>query len=168
MKIRLLSLLVALMGAAGSNAAHADIYQCDGKWTNRPCEGETQKTLKEVSREPSARTLLPEVSAEPASDQNSSANTALEPLAPRTELVRKLRKQSDEYKRKGGVSLSSAQLDGFRRSCEDRSKPYSDCLAAFNEQSEKLTTLNQKQEQLGIDQKRNEIEEDKVRAIRGR
>ena len=169
-KFLLLGLLLAgqlLVAITSLSVAHADIYQCNGKWTNRPCEGETQKVIKEVTREPSVDRML-SAPAEITSEENAPANSALEPLAPRTELVRKLRKQSDDYKRKGGVSLSNAQIDGFRRSCEDRSKPYTECLAAFNDQSGKLTALNQKQEELGIDQKRNEIEEDKVRAIRGR
>jgi hypothetical protein len=169
-KFLLLGLLLAeplLAGVTSLSVAHADIYQCNGKWTNQPCEGEPQKVIKEVVREPSMDRVL-SLPTDVIPDESSSASTALEPLAPRTELVRKLRKQSDEYKRKGGVSLSNAQIDGFRRSCEDRTKPYSECLAAFNDQSGKLTSLNQKQEQIGIDQRRNEIEEDKVRAIRGR
>lgn len=27
--------------------AHAEIYNCDGKWTNKPCEGTATKVLKE-------------------------------------------------------------------------------------------------------------------------
>jgi len=153
--------------------AQAEIYECDGKWTNQPCEsGKAQRTIHEVTRSYSPPEA-PEVSA-PAGDdviegaQSSAGSVALEPLAPRTDLIRKLRKQSDDYKRKGGVTLSSGQLEGFRRACEDRTKPFSDCLAAFNDQSQKLTALNQKQDQLQIDAQRNEIEADKVKAIRGR
>lgn len=154
---KLLCLALVLL----ASNAEAELKKCNGTWTNLACDAPVQDTMAESKR--SAAPKIIDIDA-----GSSSSSAVLEPLAPRLELIRKLKKVSDEYRTKGGHFLSREELDAFRRGCEDRTRPFSECLGEFNNQQNKLVSQNQKKEELNQNSNRNEIEADRNRAIRGR
>ena len=163
--IRVFGAIVLALHCSAVSTVNAEIHQCDGKWTNLPCTGVIESEIKEAQR---ARHV--ETTEAPEGEVENGASTSsamLDPLAPRSDLARKLRKLNDEFKSKGGVTLSKAELDGFRRYCEERTRTIDECQTRFTEQSQRLTELNQKKDKLDIEAERNQIEADKVKAIRG-
>lgn len=60
--LRVLLLTLPLLPIAvpvfGPSLVQAQIYNCDGKWTNKPCSGEVEGSFDEVVREPVSETEL--------------------------------------------------------------------------------------------------------------
>lgn len=140
-----------------SQAAAAEIYECDGKWTNKPCNGHIVRSLEEVSRPERSDSSAPDLVATPP-----------EPLAPRYSLIRKLRKLSDEYLGRGVPSLSDTEIEGFESLCLDRSRPLVDCQSAYNEYASRLRDLELAQEANDLAAERNVIEQQKADGYRRR
>jgi len=147
-----LNLLVVLaLGSTLVPAAHGQLYECDGRWTNKPCAGKVAREIAATSR--------PE---KPVEKSTSAIGKAPEPLAPRYSLIRKLKKLNDEYVERGIPSLNEAELDGFESLCLDRSKPFVDCQSSFNEISNRLRELELTREANDLAAERNEIEQQKL------
>lgn len=155
-----IALVVASLCA---RTAAAELHECDGKWTNLPCNGAVERSLSDSTRISRMKPGVAKSDSDPA--DAGAAETSTAPLAPRSELARKLRRQSDEYKAKGGVALTSVELDTFRRYCEEKTRTVGECQQRFTEESQRLTELNQTKEKLSLDEERNQIESEKLRAI---
>jgi hypothetical protein len=150
--IRILFLILCLC-----QVASAEIYECNGKWTNKPCDGEIGRSLEEIERpEPSVSTR-PEI-----------VGTPPEPLAPRYSLIRKLKKLRNEYTGRGMPSLSSTEIDGFESLCLDRSRPFVDCQSAFDAHATRLRDLELAREANDLAAERNVIEQQKADGYRRR
>jgi hypothetical protein len=123
--------------------AQAELHQCEGVWTNAPCAGAVEKSLgAEVVSAPGS---IPS-SRDDREQDGPAVATTREPLAPRLELIRNLRKLNDGSRRAGQKTLSNSQLEQHKVQCNDLTKPYADCLATFNSLSAQLAELNKKQE----------------------
>jgi len=137
--------------------AHAEIYECNGKWTNKPCDGQVSRSLEEIDR--------PERVAPSSSER---LETSPEPLAPRYSLIRKLKKLSKDYVGRGVPSLSDTEIDGFESLCLDRSRPFVDCQSAFDEHATRLRNLELAREANDLAAERNVIEQQKADGYRRR
>lgn len=140
-----------------SHAAAAEIYECDGKWTNKPCNGQIARSLEEVSRPEQSGSSTPALAATPP-----------EPLAPRYSLIRKLKKLRDEYLGRDVPSLSDTEIEGFESLCLDRSRPLVDCQSTYNEYSSRLRDMELAQEANDLAAERNVIEQQKADGYRRR
>lgn len=140
---------VMLTAVIAPQQAAADLHKCDGMWTNKPCNGEVAETLKEGEGSRISRMGSDSAYANAASNAAAGGHAQAvgsEPLAPRLEVIRNLRKMNDEFKKKGGVTLARQDIDALRKVCEDLSRPYTECKQGFDENSGKLTALNQQKE----------------------
>ncbi|MFN8390384.1 MAG: hypothetical protein U0136_08855 [Bdellovibrionota bacterium] len=143
-------LTLGVVAVALPSVALADVYQCDGKWTNKPCSGNVTQTINE--------THSPSVS-DPVPSQNRSLFH---------ELTMKSIKAREEYDVK--VDLSSAE-----KICLQQTASLEDCKKALDAVE---TALDQKvasasaaaeqkkanalqQEANRIQEERNKIEENK-------
>ncbi len=152
--VRKLLFVLTIVPAFGTSIAYGELHECDGKWTNLPCTGTIKNSVEESKRvirvrpettaqEPSMAS--PEASSEAATDIGTS-EIITAPLAPRSELARRLRRESDEHKRNGGVGFSSAELESFRRYCEEKTRTIDECHTSYTEQSQHLIEINKKEE----------------------
>ena len=67
--------LCGLLLLASPNVVSAEIFQCDGKWTNKPCDGAIERTMHEHNDF--------EAQVAKAQDKPQDQNTQIsEPLAP--------------------------------------------------------------------------------------
>ncbi|MFM1847856.1 MAG: hypothetical protein RL417_1330 [Pseudomonadota bacterium] len=132
-------------------AGAAQIYECSGRWTNKPCDGDVGRMIEEVSR--------------PEPPQQASpvpGSPAPEPLAPRYSLIRKMKKLNDEYITRGVPGMDDAELDGFEALCLDPERPFVDCQNAYNEKSSRLLDLELAREANDLAAERNTIEQQKI------
>jgi len=134
----------------------AQIYECDGRWTNKPCAGVVGRSMEEVANP-----------APPAVRVTPSSERAPEPLAPRYSLIRKLKKLNDEYTDRGVTGLNDSEIDGFESLCLDRARPFLDCQSAFDEHSNRLRELELTREANDLAAERNEIEQQKANQLTG-
>jgi hypothetical protein len=119
------------------SVAHSEIYQCDGKWTNKPCAGAIEKTIHESAGQAADAGGEP-VEAAPVEEAVKPGEEALEPLAPRYALTRKLRKTNKEFSQKHNVSLTKEELHAFDERCTKRETPFSQCQAEHDAYVRKL------------------------------
>lgn len=131
---RSVALLITL--SLGATSVSAEIYNCDGKWTNRPCKGVIERSLEEV--EPETRGDKPKSDA---STQQSS-----EPFAPRYEALRKLKKTSDTLTKSGKIGASRGEYETVRKLCMDREKTNAQCKEAVTATLAALEKKNEPQE----------------------
>jgi hypothetical protein len=132
MRLVLLTVATALVLPA---QALAEIYKCDGKWTNQPCSGNVESTLDEVTRsEPAA--------ADEAPAEAEDSSHPAEPLAPRYDALRKLRKLSDEYKRQKLTYISPKDFEAVKKICMDRARPFKECEGAVNQAKDRVVQAN--------------------------
>lgn len=112
-------------------SARAEIYQCDGKWTNLPCDGSISKTLPEsISAQ---KNDDQEDAVEPPQEVSSSESGGTqEPLAPRYSLVRRLRKTSRDFYLKHKISLTKDELNAFEERCMKRETPLDQCQSQYD------------------------------------
>lgn len=148
-------LIVGLTLMTFSLSSAQQITNCNGKWTNQPCVGDVSYSFNERQRA--------ETSVEKAEPVEQKTLENKEPLAPRTDLARKLRRISDDFRRRKGIFLTNNELDGLKKQWEDRSIPYSECLKMFNEKKDKLVEQNKELEENRIQKERNAIEFLKIR-----
>lgn len=137
--------------------ARADIYECNGKWTNKPCDGQASHSIAEITRPERRRASVPEL-----------VGTPPEPLAPRYSLIRKLKKLNQEYVDRGAPRLGDTEIEGFESLCLDRTRPLVDCQSAFNEHATHLRDLELAQEANDLAAERNIIEQQKADGFRRR
>jgi hypothetical protein len=138
--VALTALQITLVGTA-----QCEIYQCDGKWTNKPCSGAIERTMHE-SAEVVVDAGGEPVEAEEKEEAAKPGDIVLEPLAPRYALARKLRKTSRDFSLKHGISLTKEQLSDFDERCTKRETPFAQCQAQFDGYVQKLNAqLQQKQ-----------------------
>jgi hypothetical protein len=138
-------LLVAL---AAATPASAEIYQCDGKWTNKPCGGTIERTMHEKVDPQAALPGLEEMVAEQSPPQNvvpEAPNS--EPLAPRYSLARKLKKLNKDFTEDHGVSLTKEEVRAFEERCTRRETPFSQCQSEYDVFAQRLNALAQAKKQ---------------------
>lgn len=123
-----------------ANFAFSEIYQCDGKWTNMPCSGAIEKTIHESVGQAADAGGEP-VEAAAAEEAVKPGEEALEPLAPRYALARRLRKTSKEFSQKHNLSLTKEELHAFDERCTKRETPFSQCQAQHDAFVQKLNEL---------------------------
>lgn len=114
---------------------HAEIYQCDGKWTNRPCEGAIERTMHESSGD--------EVEIDPAEALQNNAEEKKEistgdPLAPRYSISRKLKKLSKDLMQKYQIGLSKEELRAFEAQCIETGVTIAQCQSKYDEVAQRL------------------------------
>lgn len=142
MKIRFLSasLMVSVLFIVPSLSA--EIYQCDGKWTNRPCEGEIERTIHEktsVVVEDGGSNDAAETVSETAADDGKK-DVALEPLAPRYSISRRLKKLSKELTQKYQIGLTKDELHAFEERCINRENTLAQCQSEYDVLAQRLNS----------------------------
>jgi len=147
------AVLLPVLLLIGAMTAEAEIYKCDGQWTNKPCAGRVEEKLDEVVR--------PGIPADPG----ATPTTPTEPLAPRYAIVRRLRKMNEEFRSRSGVTLSRAELELFEDRCTDRAVPFAECQDAFNTHTARLKELSLQAEENDIAQEKNDIERSRLTGI---
>ena len=136
-----------------SAPAAAQIYKCDGKWTNLPCSGKVEAQLQEAPH-PAAKEEAAAIPPQPAdktqldqsdleallrNDAPPAPTPALQPsatpvlLTPRIEMIRKLRRQNDEERQKGRPALSAAEIGQVERFCMDQAATSEACAGRIGE-----------------------------------
>lgn len=125
----------------GSQSAFAEIYQCDGKWTNRPCDGAIERTLHEKS-------VIVDASEDSGEIPNTQKSKVVveEPLAPRYALTRRLRKFSKEMSQKHNLSLTKEELIAFDEKCTKRETPLQQCQSEYDAYVQRLNSQVKKPE----------------------
>ena len=136
-----IALLVAMSGLALLPlSVEAEIYQCDGKWTNLPCDGSIQKTLPESS---SIKVDDEEAEGDekaPAEEAKESSSSVLEPLAPRYSIVRKLKKTNRDFFLKHKITLTKDELHNFEVRCMKRETPLDECQSQYDDFVQRLNS----------------------------
>lgn len=119
-------------------SAEAEIYQCDGKWTNLPCDGSIQKTLPESS----SIKVDDEQGDEkaPAEEAKEGDSAVLEPLAPRYSIVRKLKKTNRDFFLKHKITLTKDELHNFEVRCMKRETPLDECQSQYDSFVQRLNS----------------------------
>lgn len=122
----------------------AEIRNCNGKWTDQPCEAAGSSESDDA-----AWLKRGAVSKYTGSRPAAAAATPSEPLAPRLELIRKLKRENKDSQKKGGAWLSSSEIDAFSDECEDLSKPYAQCKVRYDELLSKVMPKTPQDDILG-------------------
>ncbi|MCO6432179.1 MAG: hypothetical protein J5J00_15080 [Deltaproteobacteria bacterium] len=136
--MRLLLIAIFVIGLACS-PVDAEIYNCEGKWTNKPCSGAIEESIAEVTR-PESQVELP------PSDQpiiiDATKPKPTEPptldLTQRLELERRIKKSNDKAKQEGKKHLSRDEIEKITRICRDTSKPLKECQSVVNKSEKRL------------------------------
>lgn len=138
------TMLFLLLTQAFVTSAQAEIYQCDGKWTNRPCDGAVERTLPEsalVNTSPEETSESENQAEEPSKDDSP----ALEPLAPRYSLVRRLKKFNRDFSLKHKISIPKEEVRAFEERCMKRETPFDRCEADYDNFVKRLSSqINKK------------------------
>ncbi|NMC63522.1 MAG: hypothetical protein GYA55_10200, partial [SAR324 cluster bacterium] len=92
----------------------AEIYNCNGTWTNKPCEGEVSKTLPETDR-------TPDLQAEAAGKKMG--------------LVGALELRVQSARRSHGVELD---ISGIAETCRNNNTSYEECMTLVNNADDRL------------------------------
>lgn len=145
----ILRIYFAFLAFAIPSGASAEIFLCDGKWTNSPCAGSVEHQIKEIkapSEPPSTNQEIPSAGIQPAYKE--------EPLADRYALARKLRKINDSFRSKGDVFYTQSEVKGYSDMWLDRNKPYSECVKEFTSLTDKLIQLNNERERTRIEKEK--------------
>lgn len=95
-------IIITLLFCAGT--ANAEIYNCDGKWTNKPCKGEATQVLKESISTGSV-------------SQKSELDQKIEELA-------KFKRFNKEGEEKYGIFVDFPPIEKF---CLDKEITIDDC-----------------------------------------
>jgi len=135
----------------------AQVYRCEGTWTNRPCSGAQEEKLPQISRSAPASTV-----------SNPTPDLPPEPLAPRLSLVRKLKKLNRDYLDRGSPGLNTTEIESFESFCLERTRPLVDCQTSFNEHSRRLLDLELAKDANELAAQRNDIEQQKADGYRRR
>ena len=116
---------------------HAEIYQCDGKWTNRPCDGAIERTMHESAGN--------EIEMDPAEEHQKNAEekketqtSAADPLAPRYSISRKLKKLSKDLMQQHQIGLTKEELRAFESHCIEDGVTIAQCQAKYDEVAQRL------------------------------
>jgi len=92
----------------------AEIYNCNGTWTNKPCEGEVSKTLPEIDRTPDLQA---------------------EATRKKMELVGALELRVQSARRSHGVELD---ISGIAETCRAENSSYEECMTLVNNADDRL------------------------------
>lgn len=136
-RISVLASVILLIPAA----LHAQVYQCDGIWTNRPCG------------EPAIHTSTPAGGA--ASTDGSRKDASLK----RT-LVHNLSTANFNAKRLHKVSIETAGIENF---CSNEATSLDDCEKRVIEAEDRLASRVKDSQSIQAQERANEIEAQKVR-----
>ena len=121
---------IAITGLLFCGPAAAQIFKCDGKWTNRPCSGEIEARIEETNREPQPAPNAEDPAPAPPLDQTAPA---LEPMSARYDLVRKFRRRNDDLRQKNRPALSPAEVGKVERFCLESATKAQDCAARIKQ-----------------------------------
>lgn len=153
--VKLAFIFIVCLGVGRSAAA--DIYQCNGQWTNKPCDGAVENRIEEkayVSEAPK-----PSGKGELSKDGDV-------PYADRLRAIRDLNKLNEQSTRQNKVGLSGVELRLAKDTCEKQ--PYTDCQRTVQELSAKLAQLKMQKEANELADNRNKIEAAKLELERRR
>lgn len=125
-----------LLASLVTTSATAEIYKCNGQWTNRPCNGVVEKKFDEITETKPSRTstTVPTEAAAP------------EPFAPRYEAIRKLKKESDTLIKAGKIGASRGEYEAVKKLCMERARPFAECKEAVSSTLAALEKKNTPQE----------------------
>jgi hypothetical protein len=126
--------------------AFSEIYECDGKWTNRPCDGAIERTMPERSQPDIDQADIDQESQVKANEANNQAIKVEEPLAPRYALTRRLRKYSKEMTQKHNLSLTKEEMKSFEDRCHKRETPLAKCQSEYDQFVQRLNSQIKKPE----------------------
>jgi len=136
--VRSAALLVTLL--LGASSVSAQIYNCDGRWTNRPCKGVVERALEEVKPSEEVK------GNEPKRERSTSPQHSSEPFAPRYDALRQLKKTSDNLTKSGKIGASRGEYETVRKLCMDREKTNAQCKEAVTATLASLEKKNEPQE----------------------
>jgi len=126
-------------------AALADVYNCNGNWTNKPCDG-GKKAFKEKEHVPLSPEQIKEQDAEKQQREKSF-------------LVADFRRQAEETKKRGISSFKSKAAIKF---CERSTTSLDDCAAKLSAADDELASFVDEEdkklielEKIRIDKQRN-------------
>ena len=138
----LVAISISLVGL--SAPVFAQVYKCDGVWTNIPCDG-TLSASSSATPVPTVSTsavatatVAPSVAIAPA--PASSVNEP--PYIERLGLYRKLKKENEDYERSKKQPLSFSELDEARVLCQDADTSFAQCQDKVNELRKQLAERN--------------------------
>lgn len=129
-----------------SEKLFAEVHNCNGSWTNKPCEGEITESFEEYKGSNDVRKNISEV---------PMVETDV-PLAQRNRTVEEVRRMNSDYKRKFGIDLASSSLEFIKITCRNRTIPFDQC----KEQRDKLVA---ELESKRAAQEHTQIEQEKLR-----
>jgi len=115
--------LIILLSLVASGSAFADLYKCDGRWTNKPCDGRKGASIKEVKKNPDA------------ANQRAKKNL----MGKKMSLVYKLLDHARTVKRKH--KLTSPDTKAAEKFCQLGSTSLSDCSSKVDAAHESLKKL---------------------------
>ena len=126
--------------------ALAEIYKCDGKWTNRPCTGKIEAQVAESPGDSIDEMLDNAVKEKNQTKEEKGESGAVssqaEPMTKRYEMVRKLRKTNDSYQNQKKKTLERKQVEAVASICNDSRKSAEDCNKANDDALKELEKLN--------------------------
>ena len=124
----LLAIVFACSFCFPAQRAYADLYKCDGKWTNKPCDGTSSKTI-DTSKSTVSRTgktnykKLEEQESEGDTSGKSENNDAAQAAKVKRTIVSALK----DSNRKCANYFDYSQIRNFERSCKSSSTSQDDC-----------------------------------------
>lgn len=119
-----------------SRAAFADIYNCNGTWTNKPCGGSPEKTLPEIER---------------------PVDLGAEALKKKELLVGNLRLDVDGAGRDYGIGLD---ISGIEEACRSKDTTYEDCMNLVNNAGDRLSERVNEAKMVKEQEKTNKLLQD--------
>ncbi|OVE80406.1 hypothetical protein BVY02_00250 [bacterium J17] len=119
--------LFAILICLSSPPSFAQLHQCDGKWTNKECEGEIANSI----------TAAPSKKESPEEDPRAKA--LKEHQAKKMSMVYGLLRTSREAQREHGVS--SPRVREAERLCANESSSFSQCQNSVNAANAHLAEL---------------------------
>ncbi len=139
MSVRYFILFYFIFATSFVPSLSAEIYQCDGKWTNRPCEGAIERTIHEKTSVDTSDEADGSDGAEPAKEAPVVEDKKdLEPLAPRYSVARRLKKLSKDLTQKYQIGLSKEELRAFEERCINRENTLAQCESEYDVLSQRL------------------------------
>jgi hypothetical protein len=150
---------IVLSGLVAVAPVAAEIHECEGKWTNLPCAGaapqraipERERALVPVAEQPPADRGAPPLADGAVTRQKgdgvsstgaSPKPTPREPLSPRYDAMRKLKKFNNELKQSKQQPLTSSEIDRINSFCVDLTNTLAECETKIEAAKSSLEAKN--------------------------
>jgi hypothetical protein len=144
MQVRIAAYVALLMGSVViTHPSAAQVYRCNGVWTNVPCEGVNVATSS-VAPSASVTTSVTPAASAPATVVSPTSTKVVNepPYVERLSLYRKLKKDNEDYARDKKKTLTFAEIDEARVLCQDADTSYAQCQDKVDELRKQLAERN--------------------------